>query len=153
MPIRPEMKRLYPPPKEWRKIRAAILQRADNRCETCRVEHRELICRGIGRNAGTFMREDGETFHEETGESTGEWWRGSEYDGRFVDVVLTIAHLDHDPTNNDETNLRALCQLHHLRLDAGEHAKNAATTRRKKHEERTGQRRLFGETAKEEGKR
>jgi hypothetical protein len=33
-------------------------------------------------------------------------------------VVLTVAHLDHDPTNNDATNLRALCQRCHNRYDA-----------------------------------
>lgn len=32
-------------------------------------------------------------------------------------VVLTIAHLDQDPTNNDYTNLRALCQKCHNKLD------------------------------------
>lgn len=33
-------------------------------------------------------------------------------------VVLTVAHLDHDPTNNDPANLRALCQRCHNRYDA-----------------------------------
>lgn len=33
-------------------------------------------------------------------------------------VVLTVAHLDHDPTNNDPENLRALCQRCHNRYDA-----------------------------------
>ena len=33
-------------------------------------------------------------------------------------VVLTIAHLDQDPTNCDYNNLRALCQKCHNKLDA-----------------------------------
>lgn len=33
-------------------------------------------------------------------------------------VVLTIAHLDHDVSNNDESNLKALCQACHTRYDA-----------------------------------
>ena len=33
-------------------------------------------------------------------------------------VVLTVAHLDHDPGNNDESNLAALCQACHNRYDA-----------------------------------
>jgi 5-methylcytosine-specific restriction endonuclease McrA len=33
-------------------------------------------------------------------------------------VVLTIAHLDHNPENCDRDNLRALCQLCHNRYDA-----------------------------------
>lgn len=33
-------------------------------------------------------------------------------------VVLTVAHLDHDSTNSDEMNLRAMCQRCHLAYDA-----------------------------------
>ena len=33
-------------------------------------------------------------------------------------VVLTVAHLDHDPTNNADDNLAALCQLCHNTYDA-----------------------------------
>ena len=37
MPIRPENKDRYP--KEWKQIRAHILERAGNRCEFCGVEN------------------------------------------------------------------------------------------------------------------
>ena len=47
-------------------------------------------------------------------------------------VVLTIAHLDQDPTNNSAQNLRALCQLCHNRHDAPMRALHAAETRRRK---------------------
>jgi hypothetical protein len=53
-------------------------------------------------------------------------------DERAIRVVLTVAHLDHDPAHNDDANLRAWCQLHHLRYDAALHARNAAETRRRK---------------------
>jgi len=33
-------------------------------------------------------------------------------------VVLTVAHLDHDPSNCDPENLRALCQRCHNSYDA-----------------------------------
>jgi len=33
-------------------------------------------------------------------------------------VVLTIMHLDHDPTNNDPANLKAGCQKCHNAYDA-----------------------------------
>lgn len=39
-------------------------------------------------------------------------------------VVLTTAHLDHDPTNNEDSNLKAGCQRCHLRYDAEHHAHN-----------------------------
>ena len=53
-------------------------------------------------------------------------------DGYPVKIVLTVAHLDHDPANNDDSNLLAMCQLCHLRYDKALHAQNASTTRREK---------------------
>jgi 5-methylcytosine-specific restriction endonuclease McrA len=47
-------------------------------------------------------------------------------------VVLTIAHLDHNPTNNDYNNLRALCQRCHNRYDNKHRRKNANITRENK---------------------
>jgi hypothetical protein len=64
-------------------------------------------------------------------------------------VVLTVAHLDHDPMNCDgmesvediysvpllpfgKSNLAAACQRCHLTYDAKHHAQNAATTRHNK---------------------
>jgi hypothetical protein len=34
---------------------------------------------------------------------------------------LTIAHLDHNPQNNKESNLKALCQKCHLNYDLEHH--------------------------------
>ena len=39
-------------------------------------------------------------------------------------VVLTVAHLDHSPANNDESNLAALCQKCHNSYDAKKQAQN-----------------------------
>lgn len=44
-------------------------------------------------------------------------------------VVITVAHLDHQPENVDRSNLRAWCQRCHLTYDAAHHAANAAATR------------------------
>lgn len=44
-------------------------------------------------------------------------------------VVLTVAHMDHDKTNNDPANLRALCQRCHLDWDLAHHMANARRTR------------------------
>lgn len=57
-------------------------------------------------------------------------------------VVLTVAHLDHDPANCNPSNLRAWCQPHHLRYDARQHARNAAATRRRRQLD-AGQQTLF----------
>lgn len=58
-------------------------------------------------------------------------------------VVLTVAHLDHDTTNNRFSNLRAWCQRCHLTYDAVLHANNARRTRA----ERVGQMMLLTEAA------
>ena len=39
----------------------------------------------------------------------------------FDGVFLTTAHLDHDPANNADDNLKALCQRCHLAYDAPHH--------------------------------
>lgn len=36
-------------------------------------------------------------------------------------VILTVAHLDHQPENCDYDNLMAMCQRCHLRYDAHHH--------------------------------
>jgi len=35
----------------------------------------------------------------------------------FTRVILTVAHLDHDESNNEPSNLKALCQRCHLNHD------------------------------------
>lgn len=144
MPIRPEMKPLYPAPKEWKAIRERILERAGHACECvgeCGVEHSGGRCGAPNRT--TIVRSKVATTF---------FWRchdgcslclGGDPECRSVHVVLTTAHLDHDPSNNDEANLRAICQFCHLRYDRHEHAKNAADTRARKRDEATGQARLF----------
>jgi hypothetical protein len=42
-------------------------------------------------------------------------------------LYLQIAHLDHNKQNNEPTNLKALCPVHHARFDS-EHKKLARIT-------------------------
>jgi 5-methylcytosine-specific restriction endonuclease McrA len=51
-------------------------------------------------------------------------------------VVLTIAHLNHDTTDNRDENLAALCNKCHLTYDAPHHVANAKATRARKRSER-----------------
>jgi len=59
---------------------------------------------------------------------------GSLRDGkrRPYRVVLTVAHLNHDPADCSDGNLAALCQPCHLGYDANQHKRNAAETRRRR---------------------
>lgn len=89
-------------PKDWHMIRQRILQRADRRCE--------------GSPQFPDCRAEQYMLHPVTGSR----------------VVLTIGHLDHQPENCAEDNLRAWCQRCHLAYDAEHHAETAYRTRRQR---------------------
>lgn len=93
-------------PKDWKAIVAEVRGRAGNRCE--------------GSPAYPDCRAANGEPHPVTGSR----------------VVLTTAHLDHQPENNGEPgnrpNLRAWCNRCHLTYDAKHHARTAAATRRAK---------------------
>ena len=132
MPIKD--KSLYP--KNWKEIRAQILERAGHRCEECGVKNYAL---GVRVN-GEFLDCTNYPMQLETFVCADEL--------KPIKIVLTIAHLDHNPQNNDPSNLKALCQMHHLRRDAEHHAKNAAKTRAMKKQRQiksTGQLAIFAE--------
>lgn len=119
MPIKTQNKARYPA--EWKQIRAAILERAGHVCEKCKAPNRARIARGAGSDDGTYMLDTGEVYCAETGKLLGRC-RHSDYElARMVDVVLTIAHLDHVPENCDPDNLRAWCQRCHLHYDRQHH--------------------------------
>lgn len=140
MPIKPENLSLYlggsPTSPEWKALRCRILERAKDNCERCGVSNGEFILRS----------EDGKTWYHETPIGDGEgavycaetgaritkalpWYDFPAGDNTMVKIVLTIAHLDQDLTNNDDKNLKALCQRCHNRHDSPYRQKNAAKTR------------------------
>ena len=112
MPIKTENKHRYP--SNWKSIRAAILERADHRCEQCGIPNYAW------RNKST------DTWTEDIGRVNA--WVFDGY--KTVRIVLSIAHLDHTPENCDPANLRALCQRCHLAYDADHHQQTAYRTRR-----------------------
>lgn len=125
MPIRPENRARYPA--NWpTEIRPAILARASNCCERCNAPNGERICREAG--GATYMIDTGEVFSADTGEALGQTHLYDYPAGRYVTVVLTIAHLDHQPENCDPSNLRAWCQRCHLAYDKDHHAETRRAT-------------------------
>lgn len=46
--------------------------------------------------------------------------------------MLTVAHLNHQPADCRDENLKAMCQRCHLRYDRDLHVMNSARTRRSK---------------------
>jgi 5-methylcytosine-specific restriction endonuclease McrA len=84
---------------EWKAIRQRILTRAGHACEGS-ASYPD--CRAADRQA-----------HPVTGSK----------------VVLTIAHLDQDPANHYDANLKAMCQRCHFATDAPFNRAKAARTR------------------------
>lgn len=98
-------------PVNWKETRERILKRANNCCEHCGVK-----------NYSTGTRDKDGSFHIVEGMAL----EASDIDGdKIIQIVLTIAHLDHDETNwnvKDE-RLAALCQKCHLVYDIPEKKK------------------------------
>lgn len=85
---------------DWRDvIRPAILKRAGFKCEGCGLRQR---ARGFRDSNGIFHECD--SFREQWEKERGR---------RIFTIFLSIAHLDHNPDNNDYSNLRAYCQKCH----------------------------------------
>jgi len=112
----------YPP--DWRsEIVPRILERAENKCERCGLENRQHVFRVPLQIQGLDARykrkiiwlcdERDAVRLVESGDVVRYW---------STDVVLTIAHLDHDETNWDvkDDRLEAMCQWCHLNYDAKE---------------------------------
>ncbi len=74
-------------PKNWKEIRKEILKRADNKCE--------------GSPKYPDCRAENYKSHPVTKSR----------------VILTIAHLDHNPENCNKNNLKAMCQRCHNTYD------------------------------------
>lgn len=108
MPIKLENKKLYP--ENWKDIRNDILKRANNKCEFCGVKNYSI---GYRDEFGNFI----ETLNT---------------DKKLIKIILTIAHLDHNPQHNDYNNLRALCQKCHNNYDK-EHRKETRRKTKLKH--------------------
>lgn len=108
-------------PSDWEDIRIRILKRANNRCEHCGIRNRSIINK-----------------HDRTDISPSQWDMynsiiRNDYSKAqalkrmgFTEVVLTIAHLDHDKLNHivSDERLAALCQKCHLKHDLPHHIEN-----------------------------
>ena len=141
MPIRPDLRQFYGP--EWRNvIRPRILKRAGGqfdgkgrylggaKCEQCGKPDRKQVhektrprpCRGLPDPVmlwkpvsypAYWTRDDRKTFPQITAPSS--------WPTRTIWCVLTVAHLDHTPGHDEDSNLKALCQWCHLNYDKLHH--------------------------------
>lgn len=105
-------------------IRPAILERAGHKCEQCGVQNYAV---GHRNSKGEFVPIAGNEYLDKAGNGELSYKQGREIckhyneclEGeKLIVIVLTVAHLNHDVKDNRETNLKALCQKHHLAHDA-----------------------------------
>lgn len=97
-------------PANWKtEIRPAILERAGNKCEFCGVPNGHIVYRDVSGRSGQK--------------------RTCYSNLKAVKIVLTVAHLNHDITDNRPENLRALCQRCHLTHDKEQHAQTRRRNR------------------------
>jgi hypothetical protein len=117
MPIRAELRSLYPP--HWKALSHQVrFERAGGRCQTCNRPHgMQLQCMPDGRwfdpTHGLWRDRRGRTAR----------WPDliETIQIRTTRVVLAAAHLDHNPTHNQLRNLRSLCQRCHMLHDRPHH--------------------------------
>ena len=104
-------------PGNWNRISRRIrFERAGNQCEQCGAPNSTWIQR---------RRDDPYQWMAAAESGLNDW-----HDP--IQVVLTVAHLNHDTRDNSDYNLKALCQRCHLVHDAEFHARNARRTRQQK---------------------
>ena len=115
-------------PKNFKsEIRPAILQRAKNKCEFCGVENHIAVFRGTINGKEVYQTIAGDVYDAENSAYLfSDFYAEIEVPEtrKAIKVVLTIAHLDHDTTNNEPENLKALCQRCHNRYDIKQRVHN-----------------------------
>lgn len=140
MPIKPENLALYPA--DWKQISLEAKERARWRCQhpgclAMQYEHGwwsqaggEWRWVGIGLRASTYAEAKQRAADEHWSRYGDELTPAGE--PKIIVIVLTVAHLNHDPTDCRPENLAAMCQRHHLAYDHDHHRRNAQATRRAK---------------------
>lgn len=132
MPIRPENRARYPA--NWDAISQSIRERAGNKCEECGIPNYQLGGRAPD---GTWhkARPLGEKLLKLEWPQPGDFGWCVGYCAsplRIVRIVLTVAHLNHQPEDCRPENLKCLCQRDHNRYDAAERRKGIQARSRQK---------------------
>jgi 5-methylcytosine-specific restriction endonuclease McrA len=113
-------------PADWDAISQRIRERSGQTCESCGVPNRAVIDRHP--DGRWILSSELDSMNSSVAADLG--WH--EEGCTIVKVILTVHHIDADTTNNDDANLRALCQKCHLLADRELHLRNAAATRRQR---------------------
>lgn len=125
MPIRPELRWLYPI--DWPLLSQQIrFGRARGRCEICGRPHGAAVTQLPD---GRWWDETGRVWRDDKGQ-TAPWPDIVEFTTAVTRrIYLGTAHLDHNPQNSALRNLKALCQRCHLQHDRDEHRRRRQLNR------------------------
>lgn len=146
MPIKPENAKRYPA--DWPAISRAARERAGWRCQHDGCTAHQYA---VGWWRQTMRRHEwvpewprdgvymGQTYSDAREVAAGIYASQGESGPKPTIIVLTVAHLDHQPENCAPANLAAMCQRHHLAYDQQHHAQTAYRTRK----DRAGTAELF----------
>ncbi len=134
MPIKPENAARYP--SNWPAISKAAKERAGWKCQHPGCVARQYSvgiwwrdAHGVHRWAEQY--EPGATYSESRQIAADAFWEVQHVGGEpCIVIVLTVAHLNHEPEDCRPENLAAMCQRHHLSYDLAHHRANAQATRR-----------------------
>ena len=154
MPIRPENKARYP--KDWPSISVAAKDRAGWKCQHLGCTARQYsvghwqrfpgepwVWRPVEGNKPASTANDNafdlagqgcDTYgihwkYKDALAFVRHWWAPADEDWPTI-VVLTCAHLNHEPEDCRPENLAAMCQRHHPAYDADLHKRTAYATRK-----------------------
>lgn len=104
-------------PVNWDFISAYIrYERAKNKCEECGLSNGMIIRR---HKNGTFTEITFEQLEalQKLADTRGTPMKRMLKENKLTQIILTVAHLDHNEKNNNYSNLKALCQRCHLMHD------------------------------------
>ena len=133
MPIKPENLKRYPA--DWKAISHAAKVRAGWMCQhpgCCAPQY------AVGSWVdGVFLQvaQRGETYNQarqNAADAHFALYGDGPGERKIIVIVLTVAHLNHEPEDCRPENLAAMCQRHHLAYDHDHHRANAQATRRAK---------------------
>lgn len=114
----------------WRtRTRPRMLARAGHECEQCAVPDHRIVWRVAGR----WWIPDLRQWFSQDSLLPWHWPKGQQ---RQVAIRLEVCHLDRDPTNQAENNLRTLCQWCHRNYDRPVSVPKARDTRAGQKDER-----------------
>lgn len=138
MPIKKENRARYP--KDWKAVSFAAKERAGWRCAHAGCGAKQYC---VGR---WLKGPDGALVWTPHADYAGDFMEAKQMAAEYsfflfgdgpvpkgetpvIVIVLTTAHLNHDPTDCAPENLVPMCQRHHLAYDKEHHAETAYATR------------------------